>query len=50
MLAAEGADKASPAKVLFDGKTLEGWKATDFGAQGKVVVRDGAIVMERGNR
>jgi hypothetical protein len=47
MPAALGADKP---KDLFNGKTLEGWKATDFGGEGKVVVRDGTIVMERGNQ
>ena len=36
-------------KNLFDGKTLTGWKALDFGGQGEVHVKDGAIVMERGN-
>ena len=51
VLAAQGADKAPPAaKDLFNGKTLEGWKVTDFGGEGKVVVRDGAIVMQRGNQ
>jgi hypothetical protein len=33
---------------LFDGKTLKGWKAPDFGGQGKVLVKDGTIVMEAG--
>ncbi len=48
---AAAADKPAPAaKDLFNGKTLEGWKVTDFGGEGKVVVRDGAIVMERGNQ
>ncbi len=48
---APGADKPAPAaKNLFDGKTLKGWKATDFGGEGKVVVRDGTIVMERGSQ
>jgi hypothetical protein len=47
---APGAEKADPAvRELFIGKTLEGWKETDFGGQGKVVVRDGSIVMERGS-
>jgi hypothetical protein len=36
-------------KSLFDGKTLSGWKAPNFGGQGKVEVRDGAIVMEMGD-
>jgi hypothetical protein len=44
------AEKAAPAaKDLCDGKTLKGWKVTDFGGQGKVEVRDKAIVMARGN-
>ena len=42
------ADK-QPLKELFDGKTLTGWKVTDFGGQGKVEVRDKTIVMARGN-
>jgi hypothetical protein len=35
-------------KKLFDGKTLAGWKATDFFGAGKVHVKDGALVMEKG--
>jgi hypothetical protein len=40
----------SAAKDLFNGKTLEGWKVTDFGGEGKVEVRDGAIIMQRGSQ
>ena len=36
-------------KELFDGKTLNGWKPTQFGGEGKVEVKDGRIVMEMGN-
>lgn len=36
-------------KDLFDGKTLAGWKSPHFGGEGKVHVRDGAIVLERGS-
>ena len=36
-------------KPLFDGKSLDGWKSANFGGEGEVVVKDGAIVMERGN-
>lgn len=36
-------------KSLFDGKTLDGWKATNFGGEGEVHVKDGAVVMEIGN-
>jgi len=40
----------TPAEMsLFDGKTLGDWKITDFGGQGKVYVKDGAIYLEQGN-
>ncbi len=42
-------DKEAPGwKSLFDGKTLDGWKASNFYGAGKVQVKDGAIVMEKG--
>lgn len=47
LLAQTDSDKAK-GKLLFDGKTLKGWKSTDFGGEGNVVVKDGAVVMERG--
>jgi len=34
---------------LFDGKSLGKWKITDFGGQGDVYVKDGAIYMTMGN-
>jgi sugar phosphate isomerase/epimerase len=34
---------------LFDGKSLKGWKVTEFGGRGEVTVTDGAIVLETGN-
>ena len=34
--------------VLFDGKTLKGWKDADFYGKGKSHVKDGAMVMEKG--
>jgi hypothetical protein len=36
-------------RALFDGKTLKGWKAPNFGGEGKVLVKDGAMVMEAGS-
>ncbi|MCI0378357.1 MAG: DUF1080 domain-containing protein, partial [Gemmataceae bacterium] len=36
-------------KTLFDGKSLKGWKSANFGGEGDVHVKDGAIVMERGS-
>ena len=32
-------------RPLFDGKTLNGWKAGKFGGEGEVEVKDGTIVM-----
>ena len=37
-------------KKLFDGKTLAGWKSTDFGDEGKVHVKEGAVVLEKGKK
>ncbi len=47
---APAADKKEQAnwKKLFDGKSLTGWKAANFGGEGKVKVDKGAIVMELG--
>ena len=36
--------------ALFDGKSLAGWKATDFYEPGEVVVEDGAILMKQGTK
>ena len=35
-------------RSLFDGKTLAGWKITDFGGQGEVVVEEGQLVLRSG--
>lgn len=35
-------------KTLFDGKTLKGWKPSDFAGEGKIEVKDGAIVLAKG--
>lgn len=34
---------------LFDGKTLKGWKVTEFSGHGDVKVENGAIVLDAGN-
>ena len=34
---------------LFDGKTLEGWTATNFGGEGKVEIEEGRIVLAFGS-
>jgi hypothetical protein len=36
-------------RVLFDGKTLDGWKKTDFSHSGEVKVEDGRIVLAAGD-
>jgi hypothetical protein len=45
--------KAGDAKAgwqsLFDGRTLKDWKSTDFGGEGTVEVKDGAILLGVGN-
>lgn len=35
-------------QLLFDGKSLTHWKATDFGREGKVEVQDGMLVIHKG--
>jgi 3-keto-disaccharide hydrolase len=46
--AAGKSDEKAGWKKLFDGKSLDGWKSADFFGPGKVHVKDGAIVMEKG--
>lgn len=40
--------KAPGWESLFDGKTLKGWKVTDFAGHGDVKVEKGQIIMEMG--
>jgi hypothetical protein len=40
--------KAPGWKSMFDGKTLTGWKVTDFAGHGEVKVQDGKLVLEMG--
>ena len=44
-----GGDKKADWRTLFDGKSLAGWKSTNFGGEGEVAVKDGAILLENGN-
>ena len=46
--AADPEKDAAGWKDLCDGKSLDGWKACDFYAPGKVHVEDGAIVLDKG--
>lgn len=34
---------------LFDGQTLDGWKATQFGGEGQIRIEDGALVLGFGS-
>jgi len=44
--AAPAAEKNADGWIsLFDGKTLKGWKKSDFGGDGKIEVKDGTIVL-----
>jgi arylsulfatase A-like enzyme len=36
-------------KSLFDRKSLTGWKSANFGGEGEVRIKEGAVVMEQGN-
>ena len=40
--------KAPGWESLFDGKTLKGWKESNFAGRGEVKVKDGQIIMEMG--
>lgn len=42
------AKESAKGKSLFDGKSLAGWKSAGYIGGGKVHVKDGAIVMEKG--
>src|SRR5262245_51013414 len=47
--AAPAADAAKEKwESLFDGKSLAGWKATNFGGEGELEVKDGQIIMQMG--
>lgn len=49
LVAAEPKKDDKPAvKELFDGKTLDGWKAADYIGAGKLHVKDGNLVMDKG--
>ena len=50
VFAADPAPTPDPKWIsLFDGKTLAGWKLTDFGGHGEVTVEDGHILLGAGN-
>ena len=49
-LAARGADTPSTLdwRPLFDGKSLDGWRESDFFGAGKITVQDGVITIGSG--
>jgi len=47
--AADAAPKKQKWQSLFDGKTLEGWKVTQFGGEGEVHISDGRLILEMGS-
>lgn len=48
-LQAKGTKPDDKAVALFDGKTLDGWKTTNFAGAGEIKVEKGQIVMEMGD-
>jgi len=46
--AGAGTSAAAEGQPLFDGKTLKGWKSTDFGSGGEVKAEDGKILIGMG--
>lgn len=44
-----GGSTAENKVPLFDGRTLDGWKTTNFGAQGPVTVSGGKIILGMGD-
>jgi hypothetical protein len=45
---AEQAATEAEWRSLFDGKSLQGWKVTEFGGQGDVTVENGRLVLDFG--
>jgi hypothetical protein len=45
----QGRAASEKKRVLFDGKTLQNWKVTDFAGHGEVSVDKGMIILESGN-
>jgi hypothetical protein len=41
-------EKSDEGKELFNGKDLTGWKATEFGGEGEVQVKEGKIIANQG--
>jgi hypothetical protein len=48
-LATAAEDVAAPWRSLFDGESLQGWKPTNFGGEGTVIVEEGALQLGFGS-
>lgn len=46
--AKEGAKDEADWKPLFDGKTLAGWKSTNFGGEGEIEIKEGQLILHQG--
>lgn len=46
---AHAEEKAPQWQSLFDGKTLKGWKSTDFAGHADVEIKDGRIILQQGD-
>ncbi len=45
----DSAEDSTVARSLFDGKSLGQWVVTDFGSEGLVRIREGALILGAGN-
>ena len=34
--------------TLFDGQSMENWTSTEFGGEGEVLIKEGALILEQG--
>ena len=46
---AEVIEKIADPSYIFDGVSLDGWEIVDFGLQGRVSVKNGELILERGD-
>ena len=44
-----GTSENTPWEQLFDGKTLQNWKVTNFGGEGEVSIENGKLILGIGN-
>jgi sugar phosphate isomerase/epimerase len=49
LIGAKPATAGADARPIFDGKSLAGWKITEFSGRGDVAVENGQMILEAGN-